>query len=94
MGSRGQKLIKKLSDGTDLVIQANKLSNINMFIKIEANINGIGQGMGISYLIKYLGTSTNPSNNSIYRSEITTFLPVTFTKTSFPFVYFGTRWKL
>ena len=30
MGSRGQKLIKKLSDGTDLVIQANKLSNINI----------------------------------------------------------------
>ena len=84
MGSRGQKLIKKTRDGSDLVIQGNKLSNIRLNIKIEGNISGSGQGMGISYLITYLGTSTNPSNNSIYRSEITTYLPVSFTKTSIP----------
>ena len=84
MGSRGQKLIRKLNNGTELVIQGNKLSNINMNINIEGNISGNGQGMGISYLIKYLGTSTNPSNNSIYRSEITTYLPISFRKTVIP----------
>ena len=84
MGSRGQKLIKKLNNGTDLIIQGNKLSNINMNVNIEGNISGTNQGMGISYFIKYLGTSTNPSNNSIYRSEITSTIPATFRKATIP----------
>jgi hypothetical protein len=84
MGSRGLKLIKKLNNGEELIIQANKLSDINTNIIIESSIKEKAQGLGISYLIKYLGTSTNPLNNPVYRSEILKIFPAKFQKTLIP----------
>ena len=85
MGSRGQKLKKTLSNNSILEISGQRLSDLKTNLNFEVAINGNLNGMGISYLIKYLGTQSHPLNNNIYRSEITSNnSSITFTKSSIP----------
>ena len=70
MGSKDQKFIRKLSDDSILEISGEEIGNNNLNILFDISISGDFTGMGIAYLIKYLGTESNPENNPIYRSEI------------------------
>jgi hypothetical protein len=65
MGSRGQKLKKTLSNNSILEISGQRLSDLKTNLNFEVAINGNLNGMGISYLIKYLGTQSHPLNNNI-----------------------------
>ncbi len=85
MGSRGQKLKKTLSNNSILEISGQRLSDLKTNLNFDININGNLSGMGISYLIKYLGTQSHPLNNNIYRSEIiSNNSNINYTKSSIP----------
>ena len=85
MGSRGQKLKKTLSNNSILEISGQRLSDLKTNLNFDVNVSGNLNGMGISFLIKYLGTQSNPLNNNIYRSEIANNKTnITFEKISIP----------
>ena len=85
MGSRGQKLKKTLSNNSILEISGQRLSDLKTNLNLDVNVSGNLNGMGISFLIKYLGTQSNPLNNNIYRSEIANNKTnITFEKISIP----------
>ena len=84
MGSRGQKFIKKLNDGSTLEINASNLNDINMKAHFLVNLNGNFTGMGIVYIIKYLGVQNNPQNTNIYRSELKEFTGQVYQNISYP----------
>ena len=85
MGSRGQKLKKTLSNNSILEISGQRLSDLKTNLNFDVNVSGNLNGMGISFLIKYLGTQSTPLNNNIYRSEIANNKTnITFEKISIP----------
>ena len=85
MGSRGQKLKKTLSNNSILEISGQRLSDLKTNLNFDVNVSGNLNGMGISFLIKYLGTQSNPLNNNIYRSERANTKPhIPFEKISRP----------
>lgn len=69
MGSRGQTLKKKLSNGSDIYITGREIKKSNKILNFEINLKGIMTGMGIKYSITNLGTDKKPSSTKLYESE-------------------------
>ena len=69
MGSRGQTLKKKLSNGSDIYISGKEIKKSNKLIKFEISVKGNMVGMGIKYSIINLGTENKPCNTKLYESE-------------------------
>ena len=75
MGSRGQTLNKQI-EGTDGIILEVKgfsyKSKMTSTLKIDVGISGSLYGKGLLYTVKAKGNSTNPLNQTLYKSELNT----------------------
>ena len=72
MGSRGQTLKKKLSNGSDIFITGNEIKKSNKILNFEIGLKGNMVGMGIKYSITNLGTEKKPIVTKLYDSETKT----------------------
>ena len=72
MGSRGQTLKKKLSNGSDIFITGNEIKKSNKILNFEISLKGNMVGMGIKYSITNLGTEKKPIVTKLYDSETKT----------------------
>ena len=70
LGSRGQTLKKKLSNGSDLFITGKEIKKSNKLVNFEVSLKGNMVGMGIRYTITNLGTEKKPCSTKLYDSEI------------------------
>ena len=70
MGSRGQTLKKKLSNGSDIYITGSEVKKSNKLINFEIYLKGNLVGMGLRYTITNLGTDLKPCHTKLYSSEI------------------------
>ena len=69
MGSRGQTLKKKLSNGSDIYIIGSEVKKSNKLVNFEINLKGNLVGMGLKYSITNLGTDNKPCQTKLYDSE-------------------------
>ena len=69
MGSRGQTLKKKLSNGSDIYIIGSEVKKSNKLVNFEINLKGNLVGMGLKYSITNLGTGNKPCQTKLYDSE-------------------------
>ena len=73
MGSRGQTLSRQI-EGTDGIILEVKgysyKKNLTSTLNVNVSMNGNLYGKGLVYSIRAKGTTTNPQNQLLYRSEL------------------------
>lgn len=69
MGSRRQTFIKNLESGENLEVQASEMSSSSNQVQFSILVRGQLKGMEVNYLIKHMGTMTNPANSLLYKSE-------------------------
>ena len=69
MGSRGQTLKKKLSNGSDIFITGNEIKKSNKILNFQISLKGNLLGMGVKYSITNLGTEKKPVTTKLYDSE-------------------------
>ena len=70
LGCKDNIFTKQLSDNSIFEIHLEEIDNNNFNTLFDISIDGNFLGMKIAYLIKYLGTESNPENYSIYKSEL------------------------
>jgi hypothetical protein len=69
MGSRGQTLKKKLSNGSDIYIVGKEIKKSSKLINFEVSLKGNMVGMGLRYTITNLGTENKQCSTKLYDSE-------------------------
>ena len=69
MGSRGQTLKKKLSNGSDIFITGNEIKKSNKILNFQISLKGNLLGIGAKYSITNLGTDKKPDTTKLYDSE-------------------------
>ena len=69
MGSRGQTLKKKLSNGSDIYIVGKEIKKSSKLINFEVTLKGNMVGMGLRYTITNLGTENKQCSTKLYDSE-------------------------
>ena len=69
MGSRGQTLKKKLSNGSDIFISGNEIKKSSKILNFQISLKGNMLGMGMKYSIINLGTDKKPVTTKLYDSE-------------------------
>ena len=73
MGARGQKLIAPIEGKENVQLEINGFAYKNKetsTFAFKVELNGNFNKKGINYTIKYLGTTSKPLNNLLYRSEV------------------------
>ena len=94
MGSRGQTLNRQI-EGTDGIILEVKgysyKKNLTSTLNVNVSMNGNLYGKGLVYSIRAKGTTTNPQNQLLYRSELVSPLKnirnINFKLCSIPDIY-------
>jgi hypothetical protein len=100
MGSRAQTLNRPI-EGTDgMILEVKGYSykkNVTSTLNVNVSMNGNLYGKGLVYTIKAKGTSSNPQNQLLYRSELNTPLKnvrnINFKLCSIPDIYIATDGK-
>ena len=73
MGARGQKLIAPIEGKENVQLEINGFAYKNKetsTFAFKVELNGNFNKKGINYTIKYLGTTSKPLDNLLYRSEV------------------------
>ena len=85
MGARGQKYHYNLSNGAIFEISGKSLESNNLKGSFNVTATGNYTGIGLTFLIKNMGTQTAPSNAPVYRSELREGMnSITFDKIDIP----------
>ena len=93
MGARGQTLNRQI-EGTDVILEVKGFSykkNLTSTLNINISVNGNLYGKGLVYTITAKGSTTNPKNQLLYRSELNSPLKnvrnINFKLCSMPDIY-------
>ena len=93
MGARGQKYQTNFENST-LEISGKSLESNGDFRGVfEVDIENLPQNGFYGYVLKNLGTQTNPSNSPIYKSEVLTGTSVVFERVEIPLMYISAAGK-
>ena len=85
LGSRGQTLKKKLSNGSDIYITGKEIKKSSKLINFEVTVKGNMVGMGIRYTITNLGTESKECSTKLFDSEIKNISKKSIVKTTMTF---------
>ena len=85
LGSRGQTLKKKLSNGSDIYITGKEIKKSSKLINFEVTVKGNMVGMGIRYTITNLGTESKEYSTKLFDSEIKNISKKSIVKTTMTF---------
>ena len=85
MGSRGQTLKKKLSNGSDIYIVGKEIKKSSKLINFEVSLKGNMVGMGLRYTITNLGTENKQCSTKLYDSETININKKSLVKSSISF---------
>ena len=93
MGTRGQKYQTNFENST-LEISGKSLESNGDFRGVfEVDIENLPPNGFYGYVLKNLGTQTNPSNSPIYKSEVLTGTSVVFERVEIPLMYISAAGK-